>query len=77
MLCFKDERWCGILAASGTYVREIAPPNGAEGNDASLLTMSRLGVSYDEGGEGLGDPTEVAQASQCYVTVHNIVGVGL
>lgn len=57
----------GILNASGTYVREIAPPNCAEATDVSLPTMGRLGVSYDEGGEGLGDPTEVAQASQINV----------
>ena len=47
---------------AGAYVREIAS-NGAEAIEPALPSVGRLGVSYDEGGEGLGDPAQVAQAS--------------
>lgn len=47
---------------AGAYVREIAS-NGVEATEPALPSIGRLGVSYDEGGEGLGDPAQVAQAS--------------
>ena len=40
------------LPSSSTYV--------PEGSEPALS----LGVSYDEGGEGLGDPSQVAQVSE-------------
>lgn len=41
-------------------MREIAS-NVTEGTEPTLPSLGRLGISYDEGGEGLGDPAQVAQ----------------
>lgn len=42
-------------------MREIAP-SVSELPEPALPSLGRqLGVSYDEGGEGLGDPSQVAQ----------------
>lgn len=41
-------------------MREIAPDVNAA-SEPALPSLARLGVSYDEGGEGLGDPSQVAQ----------------
>lgn len=47
---------------SGSYVREL-PSSGNGTPEPGLTSLARLGVSYDEGAEGLGDPAQVAQVS--------------
>lgn len=44
----------------GSYVRELPAPSSTDVSKGSEPALS-LGVSYDEGGEGLGDPSQVAQ----------------
>lgn len=41
-------------------MREI-PSEVDTASEPALPSLARLGVSYDEGGEGLGDPSQVAQ----------------
>lgn len=48
-------------------MREIAP-SFSEDPEPALPSLGRhLGVSYDEGGEGLGDPSQVAQVREVVI----------